>query len=280
MTAQLHAAAQRPKTIVLADLWRRYERTRELAVRDQLVLAYSPLVKHAAGRVAARVPAHVEFADLLSDGLEGVIQAVERYDPERDASFETFAYVRIRGAIIDGLRARDWVPRSVRDHARRIEHATTELTTLLQRAPTGDELCAELGIEAARLDAQLQLIADAHIVPLDEPWSGGGDEGGRLTPLDTLSDPDASDPEASGDARDLRERLGRAIAQLPERERQIMDLRYHHEMKYIEIGDILGISESRVCQLHAKAALSLRGLLTQERPAAPAPVREDVRCIA
>jgi RNA polymerase sigma factor FliA len=256
-----HGRAQPTKTIVLTQLWRRYERSGDRAARDQLVLAYSPLVKYLAGRIASRMPAHVELADLVSYGLGGLIDAVERYEPSRGIKFESYASSRIRGAIVDELRALDWVPRTVRAEARHIDHASTDLAIRLQRLPTDDELAAELSMDPAELDATLQRVADSRMVALDEPWSGGPSDGLQPTLLEALPDTRAVDPAASAHAADLSERIAAAIEQLPEREQVVLGLRYHQELMLSEIGEILGVSESRACQLHAKAVLQLRGLL-------------------
>jgi RNA polymerase sigma factor for flagellar operon FliA len=249
------------KTIVLAEQWLRYRRSGDREVRDQLILAYSPIVKYAAGRIAAGMPAHVDVADLVSYGLGGLIDAVERFEPERGVQFETYAMQRIRGAIYDELRANDWVPRAVRTEARVIDEATAELTVRLQRLPTDAELAAELTLDPEQLDASLQRVADARMVALDQPWGMTRAEGVQPTLLETLPDHDAVDPVASAHSQDLRDHIAAAIQRLPDREQLVLGLRYHQELTFTEIGDVIGVSESRVCQLHAKAILQLGSLL-------------------
>ena len=251
------------QSIVLAETWRRYKQTGDRSARNQLILAYSPMVKYLAGRLS-RMPAHVDVADLVSYGLGGLIEAVERFDPARGVKFESYASTRIRGAIFDELRSLDWVPRSVRGEARTIEEATVELSTRLHRMPTDAELAAEMSIEPDEFDASLQRVADARMVALDQPWDVRGADGIETTLLQTLPDPDAVDPAASADRADLRERITDAILHLPERERLVLGLRYHQEMRLAEIGEILGVTESRVSQLHAKAVLQVRALLPDE----------------
>jgi RNA polymerase sigma factor for flagellar operon FliA len=253
------------KTIVLAEQWLRYKRTGDRQVRDQLILAYSPIVKYTAGRIAATMPPHVEVADLVSYGLGGLIDAVERFEPERGIRFETYASQRIRGAIYDEMRAADWVPRAVRTEARDIEAATSYLTTRLQRLPTDTELAERLSLSSDELDASLQRVSDARVVALDQPWSMTRSDGVQPTLRDTLPDNAAADPAASADARDLRERIAVAIEKLPDREQVVLGLRYHQELTFAEIGDILDVSESRVCQLHTKAVLQLGSLLSDEK---------------
>jgi RNA polymerase sigma factor for flagellar operon FliA len=261
MAATTSRAPFPPKTIILAEQWLRYKRAGERSVRDQLILAYSPIVKYTAGRIAATMPAHVDVADLVSYGLGGLIDAVERFEPERGVRFETYAGQRIRGAIYDELRAADWVPRAVRTEARDIETATAWLTTRLQRLPTDAELAEKLELTPAQLDASLQRVADTRMVALDQPWGSAQNEGVAPTLMDTLPDDGALDPVASADAQELRDRIAQAIGELPEREQVVLGLRYHQELTFNEIGDILAVSESRVCQLHAKAVLQVGALL-------------------
>jgi RNA polymerase sigma factor for flagellar operon FliA len=258
----LAATPRSIRPVVLAETWRRYKVTGDREARDQLILAYSPIVKYVAGRIGARMPGHIEIADLVSYGLGGLINAVERFEPARGVKFESYAALRIRGAIYDELRSLDWVPRAVRDEARKIDQATAELSTRLQRLPTDAELAAELSMSTAELDASLQRVADTHMVALDEPWGPTG--GIQPTRLETLPDADAIDPLASAVAGDLREHIAKAIEQLPERDQAILALRYEQELSFPEIGEILGVTESRICQLHTKAVIQMRALLPGE----------------
>lgn len=258
------STVERRKRIVLTETWQRYKKTGDQQSRNQLILAYSPIVKYTAGRIASRMPAHVELADLISYGLGGLINAVERFEPARGIKFESYAGTRIRGAIFDELRSLDWVPRSVRREARQIEQGTVEVSTRLHRMPTEAELAAEMSIEPAALDAALQRVANARMVALDQPWDMRGADGVETTLLQTLPDPDAADPAASADAADLRDRIADAINCLPEREQVVLGLRYHQELRLGEIGEILGVTESRISQVHAKAVLQLRALLPSD----------------
>jgi RNA polymerase sigma factor for flagellar operon FliA len=249
------------KTIVLAERWRHYQRERDRATRDQLILAYSPLVKHVAGKIVSRMPAHVDVADLVSYGLGGLIEAVERFEPDLGVRFETYASTRIRGAIFDELRRLDWVPRAVRDEARDLDQASAALVTRLQRLPTDDELAAEVGIDAAELDARLLRVSVTHVSALDQPWGAAGPDGAEATLLSTLIDQGAADPAQRSSHRDLRRRIGEAVRQLPERERLILALRYEEDLNLSEIGEIVGLSESRICQIATKTVIGLRTLL-------------------
>src|SRR6187549_2162018 len=159
-------------------LWQEFKRTGDRGLRDRLILTYAPLVKYVAGRLGSGLPAHVDEGDLVSYGLLGLIGAIERYDPTRDIKFETYAISRIKGAIIDELRALDWVPRSVRSRAREIERAIAELESRLGRAPTDEEIAAKVGITTDELENSLTEISRSSMAALDELWSpsGGGDQ--------------------------------------------------------------------------------------------------------
>jgi RNA polymerase sigma factor for flagellar operon FliA len=250
-----------PKAIVLAEHWRRYRRDGEREVRDQLVLAYSPIVKHVAGRIASRMPPHVDLADLVAYGLVGLIDAVERYDPARGVKFESFAGLRIRGAIIDAMRSLDWVPRAVRDEAREFERTSADLLIRLQRLPTDAELAAALEIDAEELDALLQRIASSQLVALDQPWGFNGSDSAPTTMLDFLPDPSANDPAELADQTDLADQVSAAVLQLSGREQTILALRYHQDLTLAEIGEVFDVSESRISQIHTRSMLNLRVLL-------------------
>ena len=250
-----------PKAIVLAEHWRRYRRDGEREVRDQLVLAYSPIVKHVAGRIASRMPPHVDLADLVAYGLAGLIEAVERYDPARGVKFESFAGLRIRGAIIDAMRSLDWVPRAVRDEAREFERTSADLLVRLQRLPTDAELAAALDIDAEELDARMQRAANAQLVALDQPWGFNGSDAAPTTMLDFLPDPSANDPAELSDRADLEDQVSAAVLQLSGREQTILALRYHQDLTLAEIAEVFDLTESRISQIHTKSMLNLRVLL-------------------
>jgi len=252
------------KAIELKDLWRRYKASGDEGARERLVLAYSPLVKYVAGRVSAGLPAHVEEADLISYGLGGLISAIERFDLSREIKFATYAITRIRGAIIDELRALDWVPRSVRTRAREIERCNAKLEGRLRHAPTDEEMAAELGISPRDFQDALLQISGSTIVALDELWSGSDSTGDQFSLLDTIPDDRAPDPHLLVDQSELRDRIADAIAALPEREKLVIALYYYENLTLREIGEVIGVTESRVSQLHTKAVLRLRSKLAGE----------------
>jgi RNA polymerase sigma factor for flagellar operon FliA len=245
-------------------LWREYRRTRDQAIRDRLILTYAPLVKYVAGRLGSGLPAHVDEGDLVSYGLLGLIGAIERYEPDRDIKFETYAISRIKGAIIDELRALDWVPRSVRSRAREIERAIAELEAKLGRAPNDDEIAAKVGITVEELEGALTDISRSSIAALDELWSVSGD-GDQVSLLDTLEDTSGPRPAEALDETEMREVLADAIARLPEREKLVITLYYYEELTLREIGEVLGVTESRVSQLHTKAILRLKSRVGASR---------------
>ena len=252
------------KSIELKDLWRRYKRDGDDRARERLVVAYSPLVKYVSGRMASGLPAHVEEADLISYGLGGLISAIERFELEREIKFETYAITRIKGAIIDELRSLDWVPRSVRARARAIERANTKLEHKLQRAPTDEEMAAELELTVSEFQDQLLQISNSTVAALDELWTVSDASGDQVSLLDTLQDPGAPDPAQVIDTSDLKDRIADAIARLPEREKLVVALYYYENLTLREIGEVLGVTESRVSQLHTKAVLRLRGRMSED----------------
>jgi len=252
------------KPIELRDLWKRYKSDGDERARERLVVAYSPLVKYVSGRMASGLPAHVDEADLISYGLVGLISAISRFELEREIKFETYAITRIKGAIIDELRSLDWVPRSVRARARAIERANAKLEGKLQRAPTDEEMSAELAMTVDEFQAALLQISNSTVAALDEMWTVSGSGGDQVSLLDTLQDPDAEDPAAVMDQTDLRDSVADAIARLPEREKLVIALYYYENLTLREIGEVLGVTESRVSQLHTKAVLRLRSRLTPE----------------
>src|SRR4051794_2144379 len=249
------------KAIELKDMWRRYKSDGDDYARERLVVAYSPLVKYVAGRMSSGLPAHVEEADLISYGLIGLINAIERFDLEREIKFETYAITRIKGAIIDELRAQDWVPRSVRARAREIERVHAKLEHQLHRTPTDEEMAAAMGLTPAEFQEALVKISNTTVVALDELWSVSDSSGDQVSLLDTLHDPDAPDPQHLLDQSELKDRLADAISALPEREKLVIALYYYENLTLREIGEVLGVTESRISQLHTKAVLRLKSRL-------------------
>src|SRR5690606_7630442 len=245
----------------IVALWKAFGERRDQELRDRLVLHYAPLVKYVAGRVGTGLPSHVEVSDLIQSGIFGLVDAIEKFEPERGLKFETYAMQRIRGAILDDLRAQDWVPRSVRSRAREVERAQERLEARLQRTATDAELAEELGItveELRDLYAQLRMTS---VVALDD-FIGSGPAASSLA--ETLPDDHAEDPVATLVARDRRRLLAEAVERLSERDRIVVTLYYFENLTLAEIGKVLGVTESRVCQLHTRAVLRLRAKLSEQ----------------
>ena len=240
-------------------LWAEFKAAGDQAVRDQLILHYSPLVKYVAGRVAVGLPQNVEQSDLVSYGIFGLIDAIEKFDPQRGFKFETYAMSRIKGAILDELRSMDWVPRSVRAKARSLERAYAKLEGDLHRTPTDEELAHELGMSTDQLHGLLNQISFVGVAALDE-MLGGGERGESITLGDTIAD-SSDGPVAVFEVEEMRQILAQTINRMPEREKVVLTLYYYEGLTLAEIGQVLGVTESRVCQIHTKAVLQLRSRL-------------------
>lgn len=226
----------------LARLWAEYKERADPALRDRLVLQYSPLVKFVAGRVRSGLPATVEAADLVSEGVIGLMDAIEKFEPSRGLQFQTYAVPRIRGAIVDSLRAADWVPRGVRTRAREVERAQQDLQARLGRFPEDHEIAAELGVTVRELGDLYSAISRSGVSSLDE-----------LGVQDELAEPAGAELDD-----DLRAALLPAVRTLPERDQVIVALYYFEGLTLSEIGQVLEVTESRVSQLHTRATLALR----------------------
>ena len=246
-------------------IWEDFKATASPAARDQLILKYSPLVRYVAGRVGVGLPPNVEQADLVSYGIFGLIDAIEKFDLDRAIKFETYALSRIRGAIIDELRSMDWIPRSVRSKAREVERTYAELETELHRTPTEPEVAARMGIPLRDLHSIFSQVSYVNVVALDEllGGGGGGEKGEGMSLGDTLKDTKAVDPVMAFEGEETKFLLARAIDQLPEREKIVVTLYYYEGLTLAEIGSVLGVTESRICQMHTKAVLQLRGRLAE-----------------
>jgi RNA polymerase sigma factor for flagellar operon FliA len=249
----------------IADLWRSFKESGDLSLRERLILHYSPLVKYVAGRVGVGLPPNIEQADLVSYGVFGLIDAIEKFDISRAIKFETYAISRIKGAIIDELRAIDWIPRSVRYKAREVEKAYAALEARLHRTPTEAEVAVELGIELSELHAIFSQVSFVNVIALDELLNVGGERGDKLSLVDTLEDTKAEDPVAVFETEETKYLLARAINTLPEREKIVVTLYYYEGLTLAEIGQVLGVTESRICQMHTKAVLQLRGKLAEPK---------------
>ena len=246
-----------PEESQLDGLWERFKATGDADARERLILHYSPLVKYVAGRIGSGLPRSVDQNDLASYGLFGLIDAIDKFDLERGFKFETYAINRIKGAILDELRALDWVPRSVRSRARRIETSIAELEHRLQRPPTEEEVAEDVEMDIEEFRDAMSQIGRSGIAALDEFVSHDS----ATSMGEMIADPKGVSPESEFQAEETRRSLFDAINRLPGRERLVVTLYYYEGMTLAEIGDVLGVTESRVCQIHAKTMMSLRNRL-------------------
>lgn len=246
----------------LENLWNAYQTTRSTKARDNLIENYLYLVRYVAGKMAMSVPPSVEIDDLVSAGVVGLMDALGKYDPGRDTKFETYAVSRIRGAIVDDLRSLDWVPRSIRRKARMVEDAYSQLENELGRAASDDEISKKLNMSVNDFRTTVEEIVSAGLLSLDDFI--GNQDGERTTRIiDLVCSKDSTSPSAPLESEEMKDILAKAIMGLPDKERTVVALYYYEDMTLKEIGRTLGVSESRVSQIHTKAMLRLRGRLRQ-----------------
>jgi RNA polymerase sigma factor for flagellar operon FliA len=238
-------------------LWLRYKRTGDARVRDRLVLTLAPMVKYIVYRKAREIPARCEIDDFISCGLEALIGCLDRFDPEKGASLERYAWTRIHGAVLDELRRTDWAPRSLRRWERDLARTREDFVRLEGRPPTAQELADAMGVTAAQLRERAEQIARAQVGSLNTVVLTEDDT--QIEKIDTLAADDRdSDPELAAARRHAKARLREVLATLPERDRKVAVLVYVYGLTLREIGEILGVTESRVCQIHSQILRTLR----------------------
>ncbi len=257
-------ATQRAKANAGSDeedlrLWIAYKNTGNPSMREQLILKYASFVKYVAGRMAINLPSNVEYDDLVSYGIFGLIDAIDKFDPERAIKFKTYAKTRIRGAILDELRVLDWTPRSIRQKSKQLERAYATLEAQLGREATDEEVASYLGVSAKDLHRLFDEAKQSLMISLDEGDPDG--EGGPVSRMDMLEDDSTEGPVERVENQEVKTLLAQHVAELNERERLVITLYYFERLTSKEIGAILGVSDSRVSQLHTKAVLKLRGKL-------------------
>jgi RNA polymerase sigma factor FliA len=246
-------------------LWSRYKRTGDLQVRNRLVMTFAPLVKYIVFKKVRELPVRCEVEDFISCGLEALIASIDRYDPERGATLEQFAWTRIHGAVLDELRRQDWAPRSLRRWERDIAKARDQFTSVHGRRPSREELADSLAISVEDLRRREDDIAVSDITSLNTLVISDDDT--TLERIDTLAAGDERlDPEHATAAGQAKERFRAAFEQLPRREREVAVLLYVKNLTLREIGDILGVSESRVCQIHSQLKRTLKEQLAHQAP--------------
>lgn len=245
------------------DAWSIYKMTGSQGARDRLIIKYAPLVKYVAGRLAMGLPPHIEVDDLVSYGVFGLLDAIEKYDPERQIKFQTYAIARIRGAMLDSLRAYDWIPYSVRQKSKDLERAYAKVEAKLGRSAADAEIAAELQVSQQQLSKMLQEVRGTATVSLDELWSTEDESGNGLRPMEVIEDTNAADPLSHVEFEDRRRIMAEAIGKLPEKERTVVSLYYYEGLTSKEISQVLGVSQSRISQLHSKAIIRLKGRLAR-----------------
>jgi RNA polymerase sigma factor for flagellar operon FliA len=245
------------------ELWREYRRTEDPRVRDRLVLTFAPMVKYIVYRKVREMPARCDVDDFISCGLEALIRSIDRYDPEKGATLEQFAWTRIHGAVLDELRRHDWAPRSLRRWDRELSKARDQFVGLYGRKPSREELASAMGVTTDELVRRQDELARAQIGSLNAVVHS--DDDAAIERIDTLAADDRdSDPESSVMALAAKERFRKAFDLLPPRERKIAVLLYVYNLTLREIGEILGVTESRICQLHAQILKTLRTQLKSD----------------
>ncbi|NLJ72582.1 MAG: FliA/WhiG family RNA polymerase sigma factor [Syntrophomonadaceae bacterium] len=249
----------------LTNLWIEYKENNSIEARDELIIHFAHLVKYVASRLAINLSSVVEFDELVSYGIEGLIDAIEKFDYKRNIKFETYAITRVRGSMIDGLRAMDWVPVSVRQKSKEVEKTYARLESELARTPTDNEVAEAMGISIDELLHILKEIAGTAIISLDDflPGEDTGDKKKRI--VDIIEDDNNPDILELLELSDTKDILANSISRLPEKEKLVVYFYYYEGLTLKEIGAVLNLSESRISQLHTKAILRLRGSLSKKK---------------
>ena len=274
-SCEIEAADQRKELRPTAqELWRHYQKEAGSQTENALVERYLPLVRYAVGRLAMTLPDHVDRDDLHSAGLVGLLQSLRNYDPASGTSFESYARLRIRGAMLDELRRMDWVPRTIHEKSRKIQGMVGQLEQRLGRVPTDEEMAAAMKISPAVYRELLDEIRPAQFICLDAVCTSDGDETGNL--YEVVPNPNQEGPREQVSRTELKEMIFERLKQLPEIQRKVLALYYGEDLHLREIAEVFGLTESRICQIHSQAILSIRahlqrvenGMAGQKRPLA------------
>ncbi len=243
------------------ELWASYKKKRDPLIRESFIKQYAPLVKYVAGKVAANMPQSVEFDDLVGFGVFGLIDAIDKFDPEKNVKFKTYAVTRIRGAIFDELRSIDWVPRSVRQKSREIEEAIVQTEAKLGRPASDSEIAVTMGLSEDEFSKTMMKVSSTSILSLSDVWYSA-DDSDKISIGDSIESPQSMNPDAIMERDEIRRVIVQSIQELPEKEKKVLVLYYYEDLTLKEIGKVLEVTESRVSQLHTKAILRLRAKLT------------------
>jgi RNA polymerase sigma factor for flagellar operon FliA len=243
------------------ELWELYRKTGDPEIRDMFVKQYAPLVKYVAGKVAIGMPHNVDFDDLVGFGVFGLIDAIEKFDPNKHVKFKTYAVTRIRGAIFDELRSIDWVPRSVRQKSREIEDTVHRLEASLGRSASDKEIADEMGMSETEFQKTMMKVSGTSILSLNDVWYTGEDND-KVSIVDSIESPQSLNPDSIVEKEEIKRVIVQAINELPEKEKKVLVLYYYEDLTLKEIGKVLEVTESRISQLHTKAIMRLRSKLT------------------
>jgi len=248
------------------DLWKEYKSTKNADIRSYLVEKYSPLVKHVAGRIAVGMPQNVEFDDLVSYGVFGLLDAIEKFDPVREIKFKTYAMTRIRGSIFDELRSVDWIPRSIRQKAKQLEQIIAQLENQDGKKVDDEAIAKELGVSVNELNSLMTKLSGTSLVSLNDIWFLG-DENDEVSFMETLESPQNLNPDQIIEKEEIKNIIVDAIKTLPDKEKKVIVLYYYEDLTLKEIGQVLEVTESRISQLHTKAVMRLRSKLGKVKSA-------------
>lgn len=244
------------------DLWRIYKKNSNQDIREFFIKKYAPLVKYVAGKVAIGKPGNIEYEDLVGFGIFGLIDAIEKFDPDKNVKFKTYAVVRIRGAIYDELRSIDWVPRSIRQKVKEVEQAIKSVESRTGKVAQDEEIAKELNVDIKEFYSLMTKISSISIISLHDSWNMG-DDNDKISIMDTLESHDSNNPELSAEKEEVKQLVINAINELPEKEKKVLVLYYYEDLTLKEIGEVLEVTESRVSQLHTKAILRLKVKLAE-----------------
>ena len=246
------------------ELWHEFKKTRSPAIRDKFIRQYMPLVKYVAGKVSTGMPDSVEFDDLVGFGQFGLLDAINKFDPDKNVKFKTYAVTRIRGAIFDELRELDWVPRSVRQKSREIEDTIVDLEAKLGRTATDSEVAKAMGMTENEYQNTIMKVSGTSVLSLNDVWYSG-DDSDHMSIGDNIESPSSLNPDVIVEREEIRKVIIQAINELPKNEKMVIVLYYNEDLTFREIGQVLNVSESRISQLHTKANMRLRAKLTSLR---------------
>ncbi len=246
------------------ELWIEFRKSKSTQLRDAFIRQYMPLVKYVAGKVAVNMPNSVEFDDLVGFGQFGLLDAINKFDPDKKVKFKTYAVTRIRGAIFDELRQLDWVPRSVRQKSREIEDTIVELEARLGRPAADEEIASAMGLTLESFNNTVLKVSGTSVLSLNDVWYSG-ESSDRMSIGDSIESPSSLNPDVIVEREEVKRVIMEAINELPEKEKMVLVLYYHEDLTFKEIGQVLQVSESRISQLHTKANMRLRAKLTNVR---------------